>query len=80
MKRAWGEATESTFRPWIGQPVVVQLGLGSIKLSVRGTFLEDRDETLLVRPEVGCDVEIPKAKVLSIEEARHWTKPMITFL
>jgi hypothetical protein len=53
----------STFEPWIGRPVVVQLGLGRIKLSVRGTFLEDRDETLLVKPEAGSEVEIPKTKV-----------------
>jgi len=70
----------STFEPLIGRPVVVQLGLGSIRLSFQGTFLEDRDETLLVRPEAGCDVEIPKTKVLAIEEARRWAKPMITFL
>ncbi len=70
----------NTFEPWIGQPVVVQMGLGRIKLSVRGTFLEDRGETLLVRPEVGSDVEIPKTKVLAIEEVPRWTKPMITFL
>ena len=66
----------STFEPWIGRPVVVQLGLGRIKLSVRGTFLEDRDETLLVRPEAGSDVEIPKTKILAIEEARRWAKTM----
>jgi len=59
---------------------VVQLGLGRIKLSVRGTFLEDRDETLLVKPEAGSEVEIPKTKVLAIEESRRWTRPMITFL
>jgi hypothetical protein len=72
--------TMGTFEPWVGRPVVVQLGLGRIQLSVRGTFLEDRDETLLVRPEAGTDVEIPKTKVLAIEEARRWTKPMIRFL
>ena len=70
----------STFEPWVGRPVVVQLGLGRIRLSFRGTFLEDRDETMLVRPEAGSDVEIPKTKVLAIEEARRLTKPMITFL
>jgi len=60
---------ESAFEPWIGQAVVVQLTLGRIKLSLRGTLLRDRSETLLVRPEAGSDVEIPKAKVLAIEEA-----------
>ena len=74
------EAMDSIFEPWVGRPVVVQLGLGRIKLSVRGTFLEDRDETLLVRPEAGSDVEIPKMKVLAIEDSCRWTKPMITFL
>ena len=72
--------TMGTFEPWIGRPVVVQMSLGRIKLSVRGTFLEDRDETLLVRPEAGSDVEIPKTKVLAIEETRRLTKPMIRFL
>jgi len=74
------ETMGSTLEPWIGRPVVVQLGLGRIKLSVRGTFLEDRDETLLVKPEAGSEVEIPKTKVLAIEESRRWTRPMITFL
>jgi hypothetical protein len=69
-----------TFEPWIGRLVVVQLGLGRIQLSVRGTFLEDRDETLLVRPEAGSDVEIPKTMVLAIEEAHRITKHVVTFL
>jgi len=76
----YGKVIESTFEPWLGQSVVVQLALGRVKLSVRGTFLEDREETLLVRPEVGPDLEIPKAKVLAIEEACRWTEPMISFL
>ena len=40
----------------------------------------DAMDMRVVRPEVGSDVEIPKTKVLAIEEARRWTKPMITFL
>ncbi len=60
---------ESAFEPWIGQAVVVQLTLGQIKLSLRGTLLKDQSETLVVRPEAGSDVEIPKTKVLAIEES-----------
>ena len=59
----------SAFEPWIGQTVVVQLTLGRTKLSLRGTLLKDRSETMLVRPEVGCDVDILKTNVLAIEEA-----------
>lgn len=71
---------ERTFEPWVGQAVVVQLALGRVKLSVRGTLLKDRGETLLVTPEVGCDVEIPKTTVLAIEEARRVKKCLPAFL
>ena len=60
---------QSAFESWLGQAVVVQLTLGQIKLSLRGTLLKDKSETLLVRPEAGSDVEIPKTKVLAIEES-----------
>jgi hypothetical protein len=66
-----GESMKNAFEPWIGQVVVVQLTLGRIKLSLRGTLLKDRSKTLLVRPEAGSDVEIPKTNVLAIEEARR---------
>ena len=60
---------ESAFEPWIGHVVLLQVTLGRIKLSLRGRLLTDRSETLLVRPEVGTDVEIPKTHVMAIEEA-----------
>ena len=71
---------QRTFEPWVGQAVVVQLAVGQVRLSVRGTLLKDRGETLLVTPDVGCDVEIPKAKLLAIEEARRAEKRAPTFL
>lgn len=69
-----------TFDLWVGQAVVVQVVLGRVKLSVRGKLVEDRGETLLVTPEVGCEVEIPKTTVLAVEEARRVRKPVHTFL
>ena len=71
---------QRTFEPWIGQAVVVQLAVGRVRLSVRGTLLRDHGETLLVTPEIGCDLEIPKARLLAIEEARHDKKCALTFL
>jgi hypothetical protein len=53
---------KNAFEPWVGQVVLVQVALGRVKLSLRGTLL---------RPEVGSDVEIPKTNVLAIEEAGH---------
>jgi hypothetical protein len=70
---------ESAFESWIGQAVVVQLTLGRIKLSLRGTLLKDRSETLLVRPDAGSEVEIPKTNVLAIEEARRCCTACRTF-
>jgi hypothetical protein len=55
------------FESWIGQEVVVQLGLGLIKVSLRGTLLRNLTETLLMKPEVGPDIEIAKTKILAIE-------------
>jgi hypothetical protein len=65
-----------TFAPWVGHAVIVQLAVGQVKLSVRGRLRKDHGETLLVTPEVGCDVEIPKTRLLAIEEApraKKWT-------
>jgi hypothetical protein len=64
-----GEKMKKAFEPWVGQAVLVQVNLGRVKLSLRGTLLKDHSETLLMRPEVGSDVEIPKTSVLAIEEA-----------
>jgi hypothetical protein len=66
-----GEKMKNAFEPWVGQVVLVQVALGRVKLSLRGTLLRDRSESLLMRPEVGSDVEIPKTNVLAIEEVGH---------
>jgi len=60
---------ESAFEPWIGQAVVMQLILGRIRLSFRGILVKDRTESVLVRPDAGPDVEIPKTNVLAVEQA-----------
>jgi hypothetical protein len=59
---------QNAFESWIGQQVVVQLALGQIKVSLRGMLLRDQTETLLMRPAAGSDIEIPKTRVLAIEE------------
>jgi len=61
---------DAVFEPWIGQPVIVRLAVGYIRLSLRGTVLKEQQETLLLRPENGPDLEINKDTVLAIEEAR----------
>jgi hypothetical protein len=75
-----GNAMEWTFESWIGHPVVVELALGRIKLDVSGTILKDSGKTLLMKPETGPDVEIPRSYILKIERASRWTQPGIKFL
>ncbi len=59
---------QSAFESWVGQHVLVRLTLGKIKLSLRGVLLKDRTETLLMGPEFGSELEIPKKMILAIEE------------
>lgn len=62
---------KDAFESWVGQEVLVQLGFGRIKVSLRGVLLRDLTETLLLRPEAGPSLEIQKTKVLAIEEVER---------
>ena len=59
---------QSAFESWVGQHVLVRLTLGRTKVSLCGILLKDRTETLLVGPEIGSELEIPKNVILAIEE------------
>jgi len=56
------------------------LALGQIKLYVSGTILKDCGKTLLMKPETGPDVEIPRDYILEIERANGWIQTGIKFL
>ena len=60
----------SAFEYWLGEQVVVQVDLGQIKLPVRGSLLEERADTIMIRISDGTEVEIYKAMVLAVEEAK----------
>lgn len=59
---------QGVFESWIDEPIVLRVALGGLKLSLCGKVLKEGEETLLVRPEFGPDVEISKIKILAIEE------------
>jgi len=63
----------SAFDFWIGEQVVVKLDLGPIKASVRGSILEERADTIMIRIFDGTEVEIYKAMVLAVEEGKART-------
>lgn len=68
---------QSAFESWIGRHVLVRLTLGKSKVSLRGVLLKDRMETLLMGPEFGSELEIPKKIILAIEELRAARLPVM---
>ncbi len=58
----------TAFAAWIGQPVVLQVALGDIKVPLRGKLLKESGETVRVRIGDGWDVDIYKTMVLAVEE------------
>lgn len=59
---------DNAFKAWIGQPVVLQVALGDIKVPLRGKLLKDGGETVRMRIGEGWDVDIYKAMILAVEE------------
>ena len=59
---------DKAFKSWIGQPVVLQVALGDIKVPLRGKLLKDGDETVRMRIGEGWDVDIYKAMILAVEQ------------
>jgi len=59
---------DSAYKSWIGQPVVLQVVLGDIKVPLRGTLLKDGGESVRMRIGDGWDVDIFKSMILAVEE------------
>ena len=59
---------DSAFKVWVGQPVVLQVALGDIKVPLRGKLLRDGNDTVRMRIGDGWDVDIYKAMILAVEE------------
>jgi hypothetical protein len=59
---------DSAYTTWIGQPVVLQLALGDIRVPLRGKLLKEGGETVRMRIGDGWDVDIYKAMILAVEE------------
>lgn len=58
----------SAYATWVGQPVVLQVALGDIKVPLRGTLLKDGAETVRMRIGEGWDVDIFKSMILAVEQ------------
>jgi hypothetical protein len=63
-----GPRVDNVFKAWVGQPVVLQVALGDIKVPLRGRLLKDGEETVRMRIGDGWDVDIYKTMILAVEE------------
>ena len=59
---------DRAYATWVGQPVVLQVALGDIKVPLRGTLLKDGVETVRMRIGDGWDVDIFKSMILAVEQ------------
>src|SRR6267378_935072 len=63
-----GPRVDKAFKTWIGQPVILQVALGDIKVPLRGRLLKEGGETVRMRIGDGWDVDIYKTMILAVEE------------
>jgi hypothetical protein len=63
-----GSIMEKAFKAWIGQPVVLQVALGDIRVPLRGKLLKDGEDTVRMRIGDEWDVDIYKAMILTVEQ------------
>jgi len=59
---------DKAYKAWVGQPVVLQVALGDIKVPLRGKLLRDGEHTIRMRIGEGWDVDIYKTMILAVEE------------
>jgi hypothetical protein len=58
---------EGGYSVWIGQPVVLRVATGELRVPVRGKMLSETSEAVRVRIADCWDVDIFKSMVISIE-------------
>jgi hypothetical protein len=56
------------FGTWVGQPVVIQVEAGEMRVPLRGTIVGESHDAVRFRIGEGWDVDIYKAMVLAVEE------------
>jgi hypothetical protein len=58
---------EGGYAVWMGQPVVLRVLAGTIRVPLRGRLLMETDETVRLRIAESWDVDIFKSMILAVE-------------
>ena len=59
---------ESAYASWFGQPVVLHVVTGDLRVPMRGTIVGESDTALRFRIAENWDIDIFKTMVLAVEE------------
>lgn len=58
---------EGGYAVWVGQPVVLRVLAGNIRVPLRGRLMLETDDTIRLRIAESWDVDIFKSMILAIE-------------
>ena len=59
---------QGAYALWLGQPVILQVAAGDIRVPLRGTIVGETPDAVRLRVGDGWDVDIYKAMVLAVEQ------------
>jgi hypothetical protein len=59
---------EGSYTVWMGQPVILRVVAGNLRVPVRGRLLSETSSVLRVRIAENWDVDIFKSMVVAIEQ------------
>lgn len=64
------EPMEGGYTVWMGQPVVLNIVAGNMRVPLRGRLVSETDDVLRLRIADSWDVDIFKSMVVSVEHDR----------
>jgi hypothetical protein len=62
-----GEAMEGSYAVWLGQPVVLRVATGNIRVPLRGRLLAENGDAVRLRVADSWDVDIFKSMIVAVE-------------
>jgi hypothetical protein len=58
----------SAYATWLGQPVILQVAAGELKVPLRGVIVGESDVAIRFRVGDGWDIDVYKPMILAVEE------------
>jgi hypothetical protein len=65
------QAMQGGYSLWLGQPVILQVAAGDMRVPLRGVIVGESKDSVRFRIGDGWDVDIYKSMVLAVEE-HNW--------